>query len=230
MKIICLSAVLMLFTFCVGTSISEGIKLYLSYLNVQNEITVVPKFMIGKTWQDDEQSCGKPQKSFFSDELVIIDNPLCSYSADLHEIPTVTYSELSQNPKLYDRKIIRVKGRYFIENDDPQLWNSRLFLMSDDGINSIPIEFNSTWNFDITTKLYNFIRSNAPNTNTVEVSLIIEFLNVSYNTDAMKTFRMIILHVEEMNAYMPICNRPLIQLEEPKSKNKSEGLSFSFSH
>jgi hypothetical protein len=61
-------------------------------------------------WQDRHHPCGEP-KEISDGDYVVIDNPLCEYSADLIEIPTVSHQRLAQNPGAYDGKIVRVKGR-----------------------------------------------------------------------------------------------------------------------
>lgn len=207
MKRISFRIIVLLLAFSIGIFITKVATDYLFYLNLQKEVRV--------TWQDEESSCGKPSKISFShsDESIIIDNPLCNYSADLHEIPTVSYSELAGNPKFYDQKIVRVKGRYRMEFKDPNDSsafpfpdNSRFYMKSDSPSGERPLEYNSPWNFDTIKRLRDFIELNAPETNSAEVSLIIEFLDASDNPSVLEIsnnnpLQMLVLHVEEMKPY-----------------------------
>ncbi len=196
----------MLFALSAGLFFTKAVKYY-SISNLQNENRATWNEN-RVTWQDEDFSCGKPKKSLFSDEYIIVDNPLCKYSASLREIPALSYSELVSNPKIYDHQIIRVKGRYEIEPDDPHLWKSRLYMRCDTGKKECPLEFNSPWDSRLTSKLYSFIRTKGSNTNTIEVSLIIEFLDASNNPGALEIndnnpLQMTVLHVEEMKVLQP---------------------------
>ena len=227
MKKVSLGIIAMLFAVMMGILLTKLISPYFYFNSLQNEV--------GVTWQDSESSCGKPKKSSFSDEFVIIDNPLCSYSSDLHEIPTVTYSDLAQNPKSYDQKIIRVKGRYKMDFDNPDSWNlnvvnsARLYMKSDSPSGESPLEYNSPWNFEIIKKLSTFIELNSPKTNSAEVSLIIEFLDVSDNPSVLELtnnnpLQMLVLHVEEMKPFVALNDNlsdlPKKVQSEPEILNK----------
>ncbi len=94
----------------------------------------------------------------------------------------------------------------FVHSDS---WNqnfadsARLYMKSDSPSGERPLEYNSPWDFDITKKLRDFIKSNSSETNSAEVSLIIEFLDVSDNRTVLEItnnnpLQMIILHIEEM--------------------------------
>ncbi|MCY7348721.1 MAG: hypothetical protein LH614_21225 [Pyrinomonadaceae bacterium] len=216
MKRISSGIIAMLFAIVIGIFLNKFITSYFLFSNLQNEVRV--------TWQDEEYSCGKPSKISFShsDESIIIDNPLCNYSADLHEVPTVSYSELARNPKNYDQKIVRVKGRYQMDFIHSDSWNrnfadsARLYMKSDSPSGERPLEYNSPWDFDITKKLRNFIELNSPETNSAEVSLIIEFLDVSDNPSVLENtnnnpLQMLILHIEEMKPFV-VSNKTLSNL------------------
>lgn len=140
-------------------------------------------------WQgDNDSSCDQK-----------IRNPLCEFSVDLHEIPTVSFSELIQNSKFYNEKIIRVHGIYYNELDS---FNSYLS-DSSDSKNQQVINVASSWNNKVNQTLCHFIDVNAPETNQLEVALIVQFYDVSdrpsyreiYNNNALQ---ITILRVEEM--------------------------------
>lgn len=201
----------MLSAFLISALVSRVVGDFLFCLNLQNEILVNSPdnqyFYSGVRWQDEEHPCGKPRKSMFSEgDEYIIDHPLCNYSADLHEVPTVSYSELAQNPKFYDQKIVRVKGRFqkdFYSNATPD--NSKLYMKADSPSGEQPLEFNSSWSGS--RKLSNFIELNSPETNSAEVSLIIKFLDCSDNPAVLEInnnnlLQMIILEIEEMKPFI----------------------------
>lgn len=186
-----LGIIAMLFALGISVFLTKFITAYFRFSNLQNEVRI--------TWQDEESKCGKPKKSLFSDELVVIDNPLCSYSADLHEIPTVNYAQLADNPKFYDQKIIRVQGRFYSELEDA--FKSRLKMKLNGHM--IPHIRAGYWSLNESVKLCKFIDLNAPDSNRADVTLIIQFLDASDNQSAIdhndnSPFLMIILHVEEM--------------------------------
>jgi len=201
MKRTVLAIITILFAFGIGVYLTRNISTYFIYPNLKGNEYLYN----GTTWQDEESSCGKPSKSirFNVEAAPIIDNPLCRYSANLHEIPTVDYDELARFPAFYNEKIIRVKGRFNIELNDPYLGKSRLFMMSHNSSQEQPIEFNSPWDWNITTKLRNFIETNAMQTKSANVSLIITFLDASDNPAVLEIsnnnpLQMCVLHIEEM--------------------------------
>jgi hypothetical protein len=198
MKKVCLGIAVILLTLSVGVWITKGIKSYFLFSDLQDEVRV--------TWQDEESSCGKPRRVFTNSEPTIIDNPLCNYSPDLREVPTISFSELEQNKNFYDDKIVRVQGRFFSEPEDP--FQSRLYIFSNGSIVGQHVGA-GYWNFNISEKLCKFIDLNAPDTNAADVTLIIKFIDASDNPSAVEfnhgsPFLMTILDVEEMHTVLPV--------------------------
>jgi hypothetical protein len=211
MKRLILGIIAMLFALSISVFLTKFISPYFHFYNLRNEVFI--------TWQDEESKCGKPRKSLFSDELIVIDNPLCNYSADLHEIPTVSYAELTENPKYYDQKIVRVKGRFYSELEDE--FNSRLYMKLGNQFAQKHIGA-GYWSFNDSAKLCKFIDTNASDTNSADVTLIIQFLDASDNPSAIEhndnsPFLMTILHVEEIKVILPVNNKS--SKEPRKHKN-----------
>jgi hypothetical protein len=160
-------------------------------------------------WQgDNDSSCDKK-----------IRNPLCSYSVDLHEIQTVEFSDLVQNPRFYNEKIIRLKGRYYNELNSS---NSYLSDINNSNGQQI-INVASYWNNKVNQTLCHFIDVNAPETNQSEVSLIVQFYDVSnrpsykeiYNNNALQ---ITILRVEEMKPVLGSLGNQNLQPRQHKEK------------
>ncbi len=144
------------------------------------------------TWQGDkDSSCDKD-----------FNNPLCSYSIDLHEIPTVSLSELAKYPQFYNGKVIRVQGRYYSELED--YFDSRLYSISDNKIGEQVLESGGIWSNSINETLCSFIDKNAPETNEADVTIIIEFYYITddkhggLKRNHNNPLQFTILRVEEM--------------------------------
>lgn len=156
-------------------------------------------------WEDERHRCGVPRKILANTDEVVIDNPLCKYSSDLAEIPIVTHRELARNPAAYDGEIVRVKGRFDSNLEDP--FRSRLNPMPEDGAEPMHIGA-GYWSFDVSEILCNFIDRNAAETNSADVTLIIQFIDASDNPSAVafndnSPLLMTILDVEEMKPVLP---------------------------
>jgi hypothetical protein len=183
--------IILIISFFIGYAFYKLISDYSRFVSLQNEVRV--------TWQDDANSCGKPQKSVFGDEWIIIDNPLCSYSSDLNEVSTLELSDFFNNPKLNDGKIIRVEGKYIYNLEDA--FKSE-FYMHDRKLGQKHFGM-GYWDFDIYNKIGNFINSRKVKSNNVDVTLVIQLIDVTDNPAAMENngntpFNITILHIEQM--------------------------------
>lgn len=159
-----------LLTFIVGTTCSTISRTYLF-----------------PTWKGVEKLCGNSR----------IENPLCNYSSDLHEVPTVDLITLLKNPEQYDRKIVRVRGRFFSYVDDPFksfLAEPTYTVKEEEGIGA------GYWDWNISKKLCEFIDLNAPESNQADVVLIIQFIDCRKCSNSPFKQVMTILHVEQMSA------------------------------
>ncbi|MDQ4119998.1 MAG: hypothetical protein M3209_00840 [Acidobacteriota bacterium] len=176
MKKVGLWIIAALFAFCIGIFVTKMAVAYIFY----------------PTWRSDIDPC-----PYFSN----IKNPLCSYSPDSNEVPTVTLSELVQNPALYDRKIIRVNGRFLSDKEDPH--DSYFYMPDESGVEK-PLGV-SYWSWKVSEKLCKFIDVQAPDSNSADVTLVVQFLDVT-NYPAVREandgspFVVMVLHVERMNA------------------------------
>lgn len=186
-----IGVIVLIITFSVGFIFYKIISDNTRFATLQNEVRV--------TWQDDEKSCGKPEKSLFSDEWVIIDNPLCSFSLDLHEVPTLELSDFFNNPKLNDGKIIRVKGNYVYNSEDA--FKSE-FYMQDKILGEKHFGM-GYWDFKIYNRIGSFFESRKIESKNVDVILIIQLIDVTDNPAAFEhngntPFNITILHIEQM--------------------------------
>jgi len=206
-KKISLWCLAVLFSFVIGVFLTVFVKVYFEYSELNKRAvpeTAYNEYLYpGVTWQDETGSCGKPKKSLFGDGYVLIDNPLCRYSFNLSEISTISYDDLAKHRMFYDGKIIRLQGRFYMNPRVSSPHDSRFFMFSDDSGKEMPVEFNSPWDFDLTTKLRNFIEANSPETNSTEVSIIVKFLDVSNNPEVLaisnnNPLHILLLHVEKM--------------------------------
>ena len=164
------------------------------------------------TWQGDNDSyCDRDIK-----------NPLCSYSVDLHEIPTVSLPELAKNPQVYDGKVIRVQGRYYSELED--YFESRLYSLENNEIGQHVLDINGVWNNKVNETLCHFIDINASETNMADVTLVVEFYNASNSPKDLKRnnnnpLQITILRVEEMK---PVLNNQNKQTLKPRIHKTSQ--------
>jgi len=213
----------MLLSVIVGIFLTKIARAYFLFSELQNEIRV--------TWQDDESSCGKAKIRIIGDEPSIIDNPLCRFSADLSEIPFVNDSELSKNPKFYHMKIIRVQGRFVSELEDE--FKSRFYMKREGGFEEQSIGA-GYWSHDVSAKLCEFIDVIAPDSNSADVTLIIQFgviddpTNKDFNNGS--PFYMTILHVEKMTAVQSLNATQSKQPRLHKSGDCRRDAPFSLSH
>lgn len=181
------------------TGIGIFISICIFYIGTfATQFLIKPYFF--PTWQGDKDSSCEEMS-----------NPLCSYSVDLHEIPTVTISELSQNPQKYNDKIIRVQGRYYSELND--YFDSRLYSIENKESIQQVLDVRNIWNNKINETLCHFIDFNSPETNEADVTLIVEFYDAKDDVPNLKRnynnpFQFTILRVEEMN--------PVLNNENPK--------------
>jgi hypothetical protein len=181
----------MMLSLFVGRTLSDYITAFMAFSYLEPSVLV--------RGQDENNRCGKSRVGFLREYGTIVDNPLCDYSNDLHEIPTIEYDEIAANPYRFDNRIIRVKGRFEIGNNATGLKNSKLFMESNSSGEEYPIHFNSPWDKLIVSKIRESIDSSLYS-NSAEVTLIIELLEVSNNTAAMEIsggnpFHMLVLHV-----------------------------------
>jgi hypothetical protein len=157
-------------------------------------ITVIArKYFFYLTWQGDIELCNNTE----------IKNPLCNYSTDLSEIPTVRLSDLVNNPSWYNGKIVRVHSRFYAELEDP--FKSYLY-EADGSIGKEQLGTIVPWSDDVYRKLCNFIDLNAPESNKADVVVIIRFDDVTDNPHRKETderFDVAILHTEQMSVISP---------------------------
>lgn len=183
--------ILLFVTFLLGSVFYKAITDYRSFSSLQNKVEV--------RWQDEDNSCGRPRKSLFNDEWIIIDNPLCDFSADLQEIPSFGLSDFFYDPKLHDGRIIRVNGRYIYDSGDAFKCK---FNMHDETLGEKHLGI-GYWNSEIYTKIGAFVLSRKTNDNTVDVELIIQLIDVTDNPAAMEhnghtPFNITILQVQKI--------------------------------
>lgn len=132
-----------------------------------------------------------------------IQNPLCKYSPDLREIPTVDFCDLVRNPQVYDGKTIRIRGNFVPEDVDS--YNANAYLENPEcGSDNEQIGV-AYWDGHTIQKLMDYLVF-APGSHRADVVVVGEFEVAKHRNEALDNERLffLILRTEKMSLVAPV--------------------------
>lgn len=157
------------------------------FIGVASHMTWKSRYV--PSWQYADSLCG------ISD----IENPLCAYSPSLHEIPSVEFCSLVQNPETYDRKIIRIQGTFF--NEGGNFFHAYL---ENQACNSSQTRVTANyWDDNTISNIDHYLDAFAPTFRSARVTVVGEFLDragTGYERRGENRFLFVILRTEKISS------------------------------